>query len=227
MLGSAQKAFLILADKTIYEGKSLGAKGSVIGEIVFSTGMTGYQETLTDPSFFGQIVTQTFPLIGNYGINSFDSESEKTYLSGYIVREWCELPSNFRMERTLNDFLIESNVIGICDIDTRSLTRKIRECGVMNGMITTQIPKDIDKALEDITKFSVCDAVKSVSCTEKSFYAGENATKNIALFDFGYKHNILHELLKRGCNVTVVPYNTTADELKVLAPDGIMLSNGP
>ncbi|MGL4791279.1 MAG: carbamoyl-phosphate synthase domain-containing protein, partial [Anaerotignaceae bacterium] len=137
MLKNLTPAYLHLANGMKFTGYSLGKQGSVMGEIVFATSMTGYQETLTDPSYYGQIVTQTFPLVGNYGINSFDKESDKCYLTGYIVREWCELPSNFRCEGDLNTFLTEQNVVGICGIDTRALTKLIRERGVMNGIITT------------------------------------------------------------------------------------------
>ena len=221
------KAYLLLANGMLFEGKSMGAKGTTIGEVVFTTGMTAYQETLTDPSYYGQIVTQTFPLIGNYGVNSYDYESDKTYLNGYIVREYCKLPSNFRCEKNINDFLKENNVIGIYDIDTRQLTKIIRESGVMNGMITTEEIKDKEAALREINAFSVKDAVKTVSCTERSVHKAEDEKFNIVLFDFGQKYNIMRELMKRGCSVTIVPYNTTAEEVKELAPDGIMLSNGP
>ncbi|WMJ22415.1 carbamoyl phosphate synthase small subunit [Paludicola sp. MB14-C6] len=227
MFNQLKKAYLLLANGRMFEGKSIGSKGTTIGEIVFATAMTGYQETLTDPSYYGQIVTQTFPLIGNYGTNSIDVESNNTYLNGYIVRELCELPSNFRCENTLGEFLEKQNVVGIADIDTRCLTRIIREHGVMNGMITTEEIKDIDKALEQINAFTIKDAVKTVSCKEKSYHKVENATKEVVLFDFGYKYNILRKLNNLGCNVTVVPYNTTAEEVKAMNPDGIMLSNGP
>lgn len=222
-----EKAYLLLADGTLYEGLSFGAKGTVLGETVFATSMTAYQETLTDPSYYGQIVTQTFPLIGNYGVNSFDSESDRCYLSGYIVREWCEEPSNFRCEKTVDSFLKEQNVIGIYGIDTRSLTKKLREYGVMNSMLTTEEIKDKQKALEEIRAFSIKDAVKNVSCKENCRFEAEHPKYEVVLFDFGYKFNIERELVARGCNVTVVPYNTTAEQIQALSPDGIMLSNGP
>ena len=129
------KAFLILADGTVFEGKSIGARGKTIGETVFTTGMTGYLETLTDPSYFGQIVTQTFPLIGNYGVIPSDAESMQSWVRGYIVREICDLPNNFRCQKTLDEYLKEQNIVGICGIDTRALTKKLRESGVMNGML--------------------------------------------------------------------------------------------
>lgn len=223
-----KKAYLLLANGVMLEGKSMGYEGTTIGEIVFTTGMTSYQETLTDPSYYGQIVTQTFPLIGNYGTNSEDYESDKTYLNGYIVREHCTLPSNFRCEKDLNSFLKEHKIVGICDIDTRHLTRIIRESGVMNGMITTEGIKDKEETLKRINEFTIKDAVKTVSCKENKYFKATTEHKyDIVLFDYGYKHNIMRELCKRGCNVTVVPYDTTAEQVKALNPDGIMLSNGP
>lgn len=223
-----ERATLLLADGSVYEGYSFGAKGTVIGEIVFSTGMTGYQETLTDPSYYGLIVTQTFPLIGNYGTNHEDNESARCHLSGYIVREWCEKPSNFRCEDTIDTYLKEKGVIGLYGIDTRSLTRKIREVGVMNGMITNEPIADKAAALEKIHAFYIKDALKNVSTPEIRTYKATTETKyHVVMMDFGYKRNMERELLKRGCDVTVVPYNTTAGQIEKLAPDGIMLSNGP
>ncbi len=222
-----KKATLLLADGQEFSGRSMGKEGSVIGEIVFATGMTGYQETLTDPSYYGQIVTQTFPTVGNYGTNDQDFESKRCYLSGYIVREWCEIPSNFRMQYTLDDFLKQHNVIGLFGIDTRRLTRTIREHGVMNGMIVVGEIKDKQKALEQIRAYRIQDAVKSVSEPETAFFASENKRFHVALLDFGAKYNIRRELVKRGCDVTVLPYSATAEDVKALSPDGIMLSNGP
>jgi carbamoyl-phosphate synthase small subunit len=221
-----RKASLILADGTVFEGKSFGAEGKVVGEIVFTTAMTGYQETLTDPSYCGQIVTQTFPLIGNYGVNKIDPESNGSVVSGYIVREHCELPSNFRCEGDLDSYLKGFGIVGIYDIDTRQLTRIIRESGVMNGAI---VCGDYDKEslLAEIRDYKVGEVVSKVSVKEKEYYEAENAKFNVVLMDYGYKHNIRRELVKRGCNVTVMPYNASAEEIKALNPDGIMLSNGP
>ena len=228
LFNQSEKAYLLLANGKIFEGRSFGAKGTVIGEVVFTTGLTGYQETLTDPSYYGQIVTQTFPLIGNYGVNSQDSESAKSYVSGYIVREWCNAPSNFRCEGNINDFLKEHNIVGINNIDTRCLTRMIRETGVMNGVITTEdVYAKKDELLEKIKAFTVKDAVKAVTATEEYTYEPKEKKCRVVLFDFGYKRNIRQELLKRGCEVVVVPANTTAEQVKALAPDGIMFSNGP
>ena len=151
LLNHGEKAYLLLADGTVFEGFNFGVKGTVIGEVVFTTGMTAYQETLTDPSYYGQLVTQTFPLIGNYGVNEADNESAKSYIGGYIVREWCDTPSNFRMEDNIENFLKSQNIVGIYNIDTRKLTRIIREVGVMNGVITTEdVYAKKDQLLEQV-----------------------------------------------------------------------------
>lgn len=228
LFNQSEKAYLMLADGQVFEGRSFGAKGTVIGEVVFTTGLTGYQETLTDPSYYGQIVTQTFPLIGNYGINNADNESAESYVSGYIVREWCSSPSNFRCEGNINDFLTNHNIIGICNIDTRRLTRTIREAGVMNGIITTEdVYAKKDELLEKVRAFKIKDAVKSVTADKIRTYEPEQKKYKVVLFDFGYKKNIRQELVSRGCEVVVVPANTTAEQVKELSPDGIMFSNGP
>ena len=223
------KAWLILADGTVFEGTSIGAVGTTIGETVFTTGMTGYIETLTDPSYYGQIVTQTFPLIGNYGVMPEDFESKKSWVRGYIVRELCEAPSNFRCAGSLNDFLKEQGIVGICGIDTRALTKRLRESGVMNGMIVSgECPELSDKLLEEIKKYKIEKAVESVQHSEgESLPPGLSKGHHVVLFDFGAKLNIQRELEKRGCRVTVVPYNTTAEEVIKQNPDGVMLSNGP
>lgn len=227
MLTGYKKAYLILADGTVFEGRSFGAEGSVIGEIVFTTAMVGYQETLTDPSYCGQIVTQTFPLIGNYGVNSDDYESGGSVVSGYIVREYCEEPSNFRCEDNIDNFLKKYGIIGLYDIDTRRLTRIIRESGVMNGMITNDPCFDKEKCLEKIRVYTVGSVVPKVSVKVPEEYKAENAKYRVALIDYGYKHNIRRELLKRGCDVKVFPHDVRPDEIKAFKPDGIMLSNGP
>lgn len=228
LFNQSEKAYLMLADGQIFEGRSFGAKGSVIGEVVFTTGLTGYQETLTDPSFYGQLVTQTFPLIGNYGMNDEDNESSRPYLGGYIVREWCNSPSNFRMNGNINDYLVENNIIGIHNIDTRRLTRVIREVGVMNGIITTEnVYEKKEELLKMIIAHESKDAVKTVTCTEIRSYSNDDAKYKVVLLDFGYKRSIRQELVERGCEVVVVPAETTAEEISALNPDGIMLSNGP
>ena len=241
------KAWLILADGTIFQGTSIGAQGKTIGETVFTTGMTGYIETLTDPSYFGQIVTQTFPLMGNYGIIPEDYESKKCWVRGYIVREMCNLPSNFRCEGRLNDFLKSQNITGICGIDTRALTKKLRESGVMNGMIITgeTAPTVTSELLQMIREYKIVEAVETVSTETTDRHAelvsasvSKSTTQipkqvrndksfNIILWDFGAKANIQRELEKRGCKVTVVPCETTADQILSMKPDGLMLSNGP
>ena len=228
---TAKTAYLILSDGTVFKGKSFGAEGEVIGEVVFTTAMTGYQETLTDPSYCGQIVTQTFPLIGNYGVNSEDKESSGSVVSGYIVREYCKVPSNFRCEDDIDTYLKKHSIIGLYDIDTRRLTRIIRETGVMNGMITTHEPDEQFKAeaLEKIRSFRIEQPVPKVTVTSPSSYTTADNPKKykVALIDYGYKYNIRRELEKRGCDVTVFPSSTTANEITSFAPDGIMLSNGP
>lgn len=235
------KAFLILADGTVFEGKSIGARGKTIGETVFTTGMTGYLETLTDPSYFGQIVTQTFPLIGNYGVIPSDAESMQSWVRGYIVREICDLPNNFRCQKTLDEYLKEQNIVGICGIDTRTLTKKLRESGVMNGMLLSGNDADAfsDEVLinyiEEIKQYKIRLAVESVSISKKDITNSNNLGKNksnnqvkkVVLWDFGAKANIARELCKRGCEIITVPYDTSAKEITDINPDGIMLSNGP
>lgn len=223
----SKPAYLILKDGTVYTGRSLGASGTTIGEVVFTTGMTGYQETLTDPSYYGQIVTQTFPLIGNYGVNDVYKESGKIWLSGYIIREWCFEPSNFRSRGDLSEYLAMRNIVGIYDIDTRALTRKLREAGVMNGAITTEFPYDPKEFIKEIKSFEIKDAVKNVSYPEPKKFEVENPVCKVVLMDYGYKKNILRSLQEKGCEVIVMPYNSTCEEVMAHNPDGIMLSNGP
>lgn len=232
------QAYLILANGRVFRGVSVGCPGTTIGEVVFATGMVGFEETLTDPSYYGQIITQTYPLIGNYGMNSQDVESGKIWAKGYIVREACKTPSNFRSEETLDAFLKKNGIIGIEGIDTRSLTRTLRESGVMNGAITTEFDPDAEpekKAalLPEIAAYAVVNAVKAVTCREAEAYepteAGEwgDTPLHVALLDLGCKNNIVRCLQKRGCRVTVLPGTTTAAQLAALHPDGLMLSNGP
>lgn len=217
------KAYIILEDGHIFCGERFGAEKDVVGELVFTTGMGGYIETLTDPSYYGQIVIQTFPLIGNYGMIPEDKESAGPALFGYIVRDLCDYPSNFRCESTLGEYLKECGIPGICGVDTRELTRIIREHGVMNAKIVSEIPAD--KPAE-LLSYTVHDAVKSVSCTENYTVPAVGEKKfSVALLDLGAKENIARELSKRGCEVTVFPYDTDADTL--CNYDGIMLSNGP
>ena len=222
----SRKSFLILENGKVFEGKGFGAEKDVVGEIVFTTAMTGYLETLTDPSYYGQVVVQTFPLIGNYGVIPSDFESSRPALKAYIVRNRCQEPSNFRCEGILDTFLKNTGVPGIYDIDTRALTRIVREYGVMNCKITSTLD-NLDKDLEEIKHYKVVDAVESVTPKETASFAAENPRYNVALWDFGAKSNIQRSLLKHGCNVTVFPASATAEEIAAINPDGIMLSNGP
>ena len=235
------QSYLILANGQVFRGQSIGCPGTTIGEVVFATGMVGFEETLTDPSYYGQIITQTYPLIGNYGMNSEDVESGKIWAKGYIVREACKTPSNFRSEETLDAFLKKNGIIGIEGVDTRSLTRTLRESGVMNGAITTEFDPDAEpekKAalMPAITAYAVPEAVASVTCAaSKTFEPTTNVIDgrevetplHVALLDLGCKNNIVRCLQKRGCRVTVLPGTATAAELAALNPDGLMLSNGP
>ena len=235
------QSYLILANGQVFRGQSIGCPGTTIGEVVFATGMVGFEETLTDPSYYGQIITQTYPLIGNYGMNSEDVESGKIWAKGYIVREACKTPSNFRSEETLDDFLKKNGIIGIEGVDTRSLTRTLRESGVMNGAITTEFDPDAEpekKAalMPAITAYAVTEAVAAVTCAApKTFEPTTNVIDgrevetplHVALLDLGCKNNIVRCLQKRGCRVTVLPGTATAAELAALNPDGLMLSNGP
>lgn len=223
----AKKAYLLLANGKVFEGYSFGAQGKTIGEVVFTTGVVGFQETLTDPSYCGQIITQTFPLVGNYGINGEDFESSRSYAKGYIVREWCDAPSNFRMTEDLDQFLKEQGVIGLYGIDTRALTRILRENGVMNGCITTELPEDKTQLLQEIADYRVASAVEETSCKESQPFPVEGSKYTIALYDFGYQYSIRRWLNRLGCSVVVVPPLTNAQEIKELHVDGIMLSNGP
>lgn len=218
------KAFLILEDGTVFEGTSIGSTKDMISEIVFNTSMTGYLEVLTDPSYAGQAVVMTYPLIGNYGITP-DMESKKAWPDGYIVRELSRMPSNFRCEGTIQDFLKEQDIPGIAGIDTRALTKILREKGTMNGMITTNENYNLDEVLPKLHAYKVGDVVSNVTCSEK--YVLEGNGPKVALMDFGAKNNIARSLNDRGCEVTVYPANTPAEEIISANPDGIMLSNGP
>lgn len=214
---------LTLEDGTRFVGQSFGAKVDVVGEVVFNTGMTGYQEVLTDPSYCGQIVTMTYPLIGNYGVNATDPESAKPQVGGFIVREVCETPSNWRSQGPLSEYLEENGIPGLSGIDTRALTRIIREKGTMRGIITQDEPTD--ERIERL-KHHVCERpVDLVTCREKYHYC--DGDYKVAVMDFGLKRNIIRSLKKRGCAVTVYPAHTTADEILSDGCDGIMLTNGP
>ncbi|MCT8976589.1 glutamine-hydrolyzing carbamoyl-phosphate synthase small subunit [Clostridium sp. CX1] len=220
------KAILVLQDGTYFSGNSFGSQGETFGEVVFNTCMTGYQEILTDPSYNGQIVAMTYPLIGNYGFNDIDKESYKPHAEGFIVREGCDTPSNWRASMSAEDYLIKSGIVGIKDIDTRALTKHIRKFGSMFGIISTEcfdIKKNImlikEKALEKRK------LVREVST--KEMYRIEGNGKRVAVVDFGVKRNILRSLKERGCDIYVFPSDSSIDSILSVNPEGIMLSNGP
>lgn len=218
-----KKGYLVFSDGSVFEGERIGADCAAIGELVFTTGMEGYLETLTDPSFYGQIVVQTFPLIGNYGVISEDFEG-KTAVRGYIVSELCETPSNFRSEYELDKFLKNNGIAGLKGIDTRAVTRIIRENGVLNAGIFDDIPTDFGF----IKNYSVKNAVKSVSARERYKVKPSGKAKfKVALIDYGAKRNIIRNLVKRGAEVEVFPSTVKFEEIENYAPDGVMLSNGP
>jgi carbamoyl-phosphate synthase small subunit len=220
-------AYLALENGTVLKGEYFGAQGEIIGEVVFATGMTGYLETLTDQSYYGQIVLQTFPLIGNYGVIPPDFESANVGARAYIVKHPCENPSNFRSEGTLDAFLKERNIIGLYGIDTRALTRIIRENGVMNGKIMPAPPTPAD--IKQIKAYSIVNAVAAVSSRDvaKTLPKDSQVKKRVALMDFGAKRGIANALAARGCEVWTFPHDTSDREILKMNPDGIMLSNGP
>lgn len=219
------KAYLILEDGTVFTGTSIGSEREVISEIVFNTSMTGYLEVLTDPSYAGQAVVMTYPLIGNYGICHKDMESAKPWPDGYIVRELSRIPSNFRSEDTIQNFLKEHDIPGICGIDTRALTKILREKGTMNGMITTKEYTDFSEPIKRMKEYTVTGVV--LKTTTKETYVLPGNGKKVALLDYGAKRNIARSLNQRGCEVTVYPADTPAEKVLAGKPDGIMLSNGP
>lgn len=219
------KAFLILEDGHVFSGRSIGAAREAVSEIVFNTSMTGYLEVLTDPSYSGQAVAMTYPLIGNYGICREDMESGRPWVSGLIVRELSRMPSNFRSGETIQDFLMEYEIPGICGIDTRALTRILRESGTMNGMITTDEHFQMEEVQRKLKAYAVGDEVSRVTC--KKSYVVPGGGPKVALLDLGAKRNIIRSLQNRGCEVTVYPSFTSAEEIIASRPDGIMLSNGP
>ncbi len=226
------KAFLILEDGTVFTGTSIGSAREAVSEIVFNTSMTGYLEVLTDPSYAGQAVVMTYPLIGNYGICYDDMESARPWPDGFIVRELSRLPSNFRCEDTIQNFLEKNDIPGISGIDTRALTKILREKGTMNGMITPREYEDLEEPISRIKAYSVKGVVKATSCKEKYVLEPEDSklqepVRRVALLDLGAKKNIARSLVERGCEVTVYPCDTPAEEILASCPDGIMLSNGP
>lgn len=240
------KALLALEDGRTFNCRSFTGPGEAFGEVVFNTGMTGYQEVLTDPSYKGQMVTMTWPLVGNYGVNPEDVESDKIQVSGFLVKEYQKYPSNFRMTGTLAEYLKKQNVLGVEEIDTRALTRHIRKAGAMRAYISTyELDSEaLVKKAKQVTGMAACDLVKNVT-TDTSYYWTDNKLKfvntslskniwryrskkhSVVVFDFGVKYNILRCLEHAGCEIVVVPAATDSDMVKAMEPDGIFLSNGP
>ena len=236
------KAALALADGRVFYGRSLGASGEITGEVVFNTSMSGYQEILTDPSYCGEIVTMTYPLIGNYGINLEDVESWQPHLSGFVVKEASEFPSNWRSKMSLDAYLKENNIIGLQGIDTRALVRHIRDKGAQTGILST-LDLNADSLVDKARKAPSIvgrDLVREVTCKESypwtegpwdledGYCPWDGATRyQVVAYDFGIKRNILRNLVACGCNVTVVPATTSAEEVLAMQPDGVFLSNGP
>lgn len=218
------KAKLILENGIIFEGKAFGYLKESVGEVVFNTGMTGYQEILTDPSYYGQIVTMTYPLIGNYGINIEDIESKSIKVKGFIVREKCSYPSNFRCEFQLEDYLKQNKIIGLEGIDTRALTKILRNNGTMKGIITLE-ESELDDVKTKLDAFSNKDAVKEV--TSKEIIQIDGKGKHVAILDFGIKQNIVRNFVERGCKISIFPYNASAQSILDVNPDLVFLSNGP
>lgn len=238
------RAILLLEDGSIYEGESIGAPGTTIGEAVFATAMTGYQEMLTDPSFAGQILTLTYPLIGNYGVNPEDVESDRIQVAGFIVRELCEHHSNWRSDSGLRDYLASNGIVSMQGIDTRALTRQLRLRGVMMGAMTTELTAaELKNALEAAPNYGELNFVEKVSTGTPYEWIGDECSRmsgdtdgppngsgpkrHVALVDMGVKRNIARRLAQEGCRVTVLPWNTTADEVLSIEPDGVVFSPGP
>jgi len=225
-----QKAILLLSDGRTFSGTSFGSKGNALGEVCFNTGMTGYQEILTDPSYCKQIVTMTAPHIGNYGISSLDIESKKIHVAGFIVKEDCAYPSNWRSESSISNYLEDNGVVGVKDIDTRALTRHIRDHGSMNGIISTDIKdlKLLKTKLESFPSMNGLDLAKQVTTKKKyKWQKTKNAIYRVAAIDFGVKYNILRLLKNHNCDITVFPADVSSKEIHRFNPDGIFLSNGP
>ena len=240
LLNQKRKALLVLEDGSVFEGTAFAGSGESMGEVVFNTGMTGYQEVITDPSYKGQIVTMTYPLVGNYGINDEDMESAGIYLEGFVVKEYQPNPSNWRMKQSLKSFLEDYGKIGIEGIDTRALTRRLRLSGSMKGIISTQ-SNDVQSLLAQARAYPGLvgrDLVREVSCKtpylwkKGASHAGIPAKKparklRVVVLDCGVKYNILRLLENNGCEVLVLPASSTGNEILALKPDGILLSNGP
>ena len=222
------KAFIALEDGFVLEGESIGATGEVAGEVVFNTSMAGYQEILTDPSYKGQIVTMTYPLIGNYGVNEEDAESRKPFVEGFVVKEYSKIASNWRSKKSLGDYLAENSIVGIEGIDTRDLTLHIRQAGAMKAVLSTVDPDEnrlVKKAGESQGLLGI-DLVKRVT-SDKTYEWNSKGRYKVVVLDCGVKFNSLRELTRNNCKVIVMPANTTSKEILALKPDGLLLSNGP
>ncbi len=231
------KSILLLQDGTVFEGESVGATGTSIGEAVFSTSMTGYQEMLTDPSFAGQLLTLTYPLVGNYGVNPEDVESGKIQVEGFVIRELCEAHSNWRSNISLRDYLTEGGIVSIAGVDTRKLTRKLRISGVMMGAVSTELTTaELKTELEKAPGYDEINFVERVSTTKRYDWAGDECSRletcpeqvcRIALIDMGVKRNIARCLVNEGCQVTVLPFDATPQDVLNLNVDGVVFSPGP
>ena len=218
-------AYILLEDGQIFKGKRIGSERDTIGELVFTTSMIGCNKTLTDPTYYGQLVLFTFPSVGNCGLITADFESEGVHAFGCVMRELCDTPSNFRMEGTLGAYLQKADIPGICGVDTRRLTAILRDCGTMNACICAD-PTAID--LNTVKSYAVGDAVAAVSIRQKTTYKPDKAARcRVALLDYGTKAELLRELLGRGCEVTVYPQDTPADAVLADNPDGVLLGDGP
>ena len=217
-----KKAYLVLEDGHVFEGYSFGAEAKCVGELVFNTQAVGYIETLTDPSYYGQIVMQTFPMIGNYGVIEEDFVG-KCSLSGYVVREYCEKPSNFRCQYDIDAFLKKNNIPGICGVDTRQITKILRENGVMNACICSEIPGNFD----EIKAFKIVDAVSSVIDNETKTFGNGNEKYKVTVINYGSATESVNALVAKDCAVTLIPASASAEEILATDPDGILLSNGP
>ena len=237
---SSVPAYLVLEDGSVHRGESMGARVEGHGEVVFNTSMTGYQEVLTDPSYAGQLVTLTYPLVGNYGINPQDFESAKIRVAGFIVREHCDEPSHGRSDRTLDEYLKSQGIPGICGVDTRAITRRLRERGVMMGLITTGNPEAAAAQLAEMPRYDDQDLVRTVTARDRYRWSaegplpaglgvidGEEPQHRILVTDVGLKYNILRLLRQRGCEVIAVPAETSAEDMLAMNPSGILLSPGP
>lgn len=225
----AKKAKLVLEDGAVFEGSCFGKEDEAYGEVVFNTAMTGYQEILTDPSYKGQMVAMTYPLIGNYGVNTEDVESTRPWADGFIVKELSRVVSNWRASMPLDEYLNKNNIVGIQGVDTRALTRHLRIKGAMKGVISAvdMDEKSLMKKLEAAPGIIGADLVKEVTCKKAYDWPQSGNAQKVVLLDCGVKHNIIRSLVSAGCAVRIVPASTTAQEILALKPDGVLLSNGP